>query len=192
MDDRVCRAFRLFDASSENNAECRLNPYVNVIPVEESITTTNALDHLRPYDLVVDCTDRPYTRYLLSDAAVLLGKPLVSGAAIASAGQWAVYGGVAEDGTRRACYRCMWPRVVGDGGGRCDEIGVWGPVVGLVGVAMAGEVLALIIGRGRLWSSLVCESLILWQTLRRRCTCIIWEAALWSALSNSGHHPQSV
>lgn len=40
----------------------------------------------------------------------------------------------------------MWPKVVGDGGGRCDEIGVWGPVVGLVGVAMAGEVLRTIIG----------------------------------------------
>ncbi|KAK1926506.1 hypothetical protein DB88DRAFT_508602 [Papiliotrema laurentii] len=86
------------------------------------------------------------TRYLLSDASVLLDKPLVSGAAISTAGQWAVYGGTSPSGSRRACYRCMWPRVVGDGGGRCDEIGVWGPVVGLVGVAMAGEALRLVLG----------------------------------------------
>ena len=117
-----------------------------MITHEEAITPSNALDVLGTYDVIVDCTDRPMTRYLLSDASVLLDKPLVSGAAISTAGQWAVYGGTSPSGSRRACYRCMWPRVVGDGGGRCDEIGVWGPVVGLVGVAMAGEALRLVLG----------------------------------------------
>jgi len=101
---------------------------------------------LEQYDLIVDCTDRPYTRYLLSDASVLLDKTLVSGAAIAGAGQWAVYGGISSSGSKRACYRCMWPRIVGEGGGKCDEVGVWGPVVGMVGIAMAQEVLRVVIG----------------------------------------------
>jgi adenylyltransferase/sulfurtransferase len=102
---------------------------------------------LESFDIVVDCTDRPLTRYLLSDASVLLSKTLVSGAAISTVGQWAVYGGISGKGKQRACYRCMWPSIIGDGGGRCDELGVWGSTVGLVGVAMAGEVLKVILGQ---------------------------------------------
>jgi len=115
---------------------------------------------LGPYDVIVDCTDRPYTRYLLNDATVLLAKTLVSGAAIAGAGQWATYGGTSSAGTRRACYRCMWPRIVGEGGGKCDEVGVWGPVVGMVGVAMAGEVLRVIIGSAGKWEALARPSVV--------------------------------
>ena len=100
---------------------------------------------LSGHSIVVDCTDRPLTRYLLSDASVLLDIPLVSGAAISASGQWAVYGGTTRKGKRRACYRCMWPAVVGDGGGKCSEVGVWGPMTGLVGSGMAAEVLRLII-----------------------------------------------
>lgn len=129
-----------------DRAHGRLNPHVKVIAHQEAITPENAIPLLNAYDLVVDCTDRPYTRYLLSDASVLLERTLVSGAAISGAGQWAVYGGKTIHGVRRACYRCMWPRIVGEGGGKCDEVGVWGPVVGMVGVAMAGEVLRVIIG----------------------------------------------
>ena len=118
------------------------------------------MDLLQSFAILVDCTDRPMTRYLVNDAAVLLDIPLVSGAAISSAGQWGVYGGrlesnerdgpVAEsslDGVRRrACYRCMWPAVVGDGGGKCQDVGVWGVVTGMVGTSMASEVIKLIIG----------------------------------------------
>ena len=125
----------------------RLNPHIKVIVCTEAIDPSNAIDLLRPYHLIVDCTDRPLTRYLLSDTSVLLNLPLISGAAISSAGQWAVYGGTTSSGKKRACYRCMWPSIVGEGGGRCDEEGVWGPVVGMVGVAMAGEVLKVIMGK---------------------------------------------
>ncbi|KAL1408956.1 hypothetical protein Q8F55_005770 [Vanrija albida] len=128
-----------------------LNPHVQLAPRPEPVLPSTALSQLAGHDIVVDCTDRPFTRYLANDAAVRLGLPLVSGAAIASAGQWAVYGGVrgGGDGTaaRRACYRCLWPRVVGDPGS-CADNGVWGPVVGLVGTAMASEVIKLVVGRG--------------------------------------------
>ena len=139
-------AYVCYEEGRVINADDSLNPHVTVITHQEAITPTNALRILGGYDLIVDCTDRPYTRYLLSDASVLLGKTLVSGAAIASAGQWAVYGGTSSTGTKRACYRCMWPRVIGNGGGNCDEVGVWGPVVGMVGIAMAQEVLRVVIG----------------------------------------------
>jgi adenylyltransferase/sulfurtransferase len=79
-----------------------------------------------------------------------LGIPLVSGGAISNAGQWAVYGGTYDVNgkkERRACYRCLWPSVIGGGGGmgRCDELGVWGMGVGMIGVGMAGEVVKLIL-----------------------------------------------
>ncbi|OCF38653.1 adenylyltransferase and sulfurtransferase [Kwoniella heveanensis CBS 569] len=130
-----------------------LNPKVNLIPHHVPITPSTALPLLRPYSMIIDCTDRPLTRYLLNDAAVRLDVPLVSGAAISSAGQWAVYGGAttSKDGSKkkRACYRCIWPSVLaGSGGnGKCEEQGVWGVVTGLVGTGMAGEAIKLIVGR---------------------------------------------
>lgn len=127
--------------------EISLNPHVKVHPVDEPISPSNATSLLANHEMIVDCTDRPYTRYLLSDTAVTLKIPLVSGAAISSAGQWAVYGGQTTQGKQRACYRCMWPRMVNAGGNdRCEELGVWGVVTGLVGTGMASEVIKLLIG----------------------------------------------
>ncbi|WWC59229.1 uncharacterized protein I303_101779 [Kwoniella dejecticola CBS 10117] len=123
------------------------NPSVTLIPHPVPITPSTALNLLKPYSVLVDCTDRPLTRYLFSDASVRLGIPLVSGAAISSAGQWAVYGGTTKAGKRRACYRCVWPSVLPGSGGKCEEEGVWAVVTGLVGTGMAGEVIKLIIGK---------------------------------------------
>lgn len=89
--------------------------------------------------------------------------PLVSGAAIASAGQWGVYGGINRVASlensaseqalsKRPCYRCMWPRILPGSSGRCDEVGVWGVCTGMVGVGMAGEVIKLILGNEGEWS----------------------------------------
>ncbi|TYJ54304.1 hypothetical protein B9479_005063 [Cryptococcus floricola] len=126
-----------------------LNTKINLIPNPVPITPSTALDLLRPYTILLDCTDRPLTRYLLSDAAIRLDIPLVSGAAISSAGQWAVYGGMRKNGARRACYRCIWPSVLaGSGGnGRCEELGVWPVVTGMIGVGMAGEAIKLILAK---------------------------------------------
>ena len=100
---------------------------------------------------MLDCTDRPLTRYLVNDAAVRLGIPLVSGAAISSVGQWATYihsSAAPGKGKQRACYRCQWPEVIGDSG-RCDETGVWGPATGIVGTTMASEAIRVILGLGQ-------------------------------------------
>lgn len=101
------------------------------------------------------------TRYLLSHTATILDIPLISGAAISNLGQWAIYGGIKKDGKKRACYRCIWPKVVSGGGGEgaCEEVGVWGAVVGMVGVAMAGEVVKLLIGQSGMWNP-TCEGLL--------------------------------
>jgi adenylyltransferase/sulfurtransferase len=124
-----------------------LNPHVKVDAHEEPITPFNAISLLSQHDLVIDCTDRPLTRYLLSDTAVALELPLVSGAAISSAGQWAVYGGSTSKGKQRACYRCLWPKMVNAGGNdRCEELGVYGVVTGMVGTGMASEVIKVLIG----------------------------------------------
>lgn len=123
-----------------------LNSHVTVTAIEEPITPSNAVSLLSNHNLIIDCTDRPLTRYLLSDAAVALDLPLISGAAISSAGQWAVYGGATSKGKRRACYRCLWPKMVNAGGNdRCEELGVYGVVTGMVGTGMASEVIKVLI-----------------------------------------------
>ncbi|EIW65488.1 hypothetical protein TREMEDRAFT_36246 [Tremella mesenterica DSM 1558] len=124
-----------------------LNPLTHIIPHPIALTPTNALSHLTPYDLIIDCTDRPLTRYLLNDVAVKLGVPLVSGAAVSSVGQWSTYYSDRSNGKtrRRACYRCMWPEVVGESA-KCDEHGVWGTVTGMVGTGMATEAIKVIMG----------------------------------------------
>lgn len=122
------------------------NPHPELCPITDPLTPSNALEILRGHDLVLDCTDRPFTRYLINDACVRLEIPLVSGAALGAAGQWAVYGGPEgkDSDVRRACYRCLWPKP--GPSARCDEAGVWGPVTGLVGSGMAAEALRVVIG----------------------------------------------
>jgi adenylyltransferase/sulfurtransferase len=128
----------------------RINPHVELIPLTEPLLPSTALEQLRNHDLVLDCTDRPTTRYLVSDAAVALRLPLVSGAAVGAAGQWAVYGGRRDEagspsgGERRPCYRCLWPRA--GASQRCDDAGVWGPVTGFVGSGMAASALKVLMG----------------------------------------------
>ncbi|KAK5952634.1 glycerol-3-phosphate dehydrogenase [Knufia fluminis] len=99
------------------------------------------------YDIVLDCTDNPATRYLISDLCVLLGKVLVSGAAQRLEGQITVLNYLLPGGEGRGpCYRCVFPNppspemVKG-----CGEIGILGPVVGAIGTLMASEALRLVV-----------------------------------------------
>lgn len=128
-------------------ARTRLNPHVEITTYAEALSPPNALQILREYSLVLDCTDRPLTRYLISDACVLAGKPLVSGAALGFNGQLAVYNWGAES----PCYRCVWPRVAKQpaGKGTCEEEGVLGPVTGVIGTLMALEAIKIVTGLAR-------------------------------------------
>lgn len=158
----------------------RLNPYITVLAHTDPILPSTAIPLLSPYDIILDCTDRPQTRYLINDVAVRLDIPLISGAAIEWAGQWAVLGGYHQaglpsgsagscstptspilntrgrwtveqkgKGKKRPCYRCLFPKPLprsNDQAGTCEEEGVFGPIVGVVGVQMAAETIKVILG----------------------------------------------
>lgn len=111
--------------------------------MKEAITAQNALDLLAGYDLILDCTDNVPTRYLLSDTAVSLGKPLVSGAAQKFDGQLSVF----NYGADGPCYRCVFPvPPKPDNVGSCEELGVIGPVVGTIGNLQAVEAIKILTG----------------------------------------------
>ncbi len=130
---------------SAREAILRLNPNVAVDLYTEPLTSSNALDVLRPYDVVVDGTDNFPTRYLTNDACVLLGKPNVYGSIFRFEGQASVF-----DPKRGApCYRCLYPEPPPPGlVPSCAEGGVLGALPGIIGVIQATEILKLILGIG--------------------------------------------
>ena len=121
-----------------------LNPHVDVVPHETRLTSDNALEIVRGYDLVVDGTDNFATRYLVNDACVLLGKANVYGSIYRFEGQSTVFCTKAGP-----CYRCLFPEPPPPGlVPSCAEGGVLGILPGLVGVIQAGEAVKLITGIG--------------------------------------------
>ena len=117
------------------------NPEISVRAIEERVDAGNIMRLLEDFDLVVDGTDNFETKYLLNDACVLAGKPLVYGAIYRYEGQVAVLNVLLEDGSFSADYRDIFPdagkTVVPD----CSEGGVLPPLAGLVGCLQASEVL---------------------------------------------------
>ena len=121
-----------------------VNPHVNVIGHDAWLTSENALEIIRDYDLVVDGTDNFATRYLVNDACVLLGKPNVYGSIFRFEGQSTVF--CTEQGP---CYRCLYPEPPPPGlVPSCAEGGVLGILPGLVGLVQATETVKLIAGIG--------------------------------------------
>jgi len=121
-----------------------LNPALNVVKHDTMLTSANALDILKDYDIVADGTDNFPTRYLVNDACVLLGKPNVYGSIFRFEGQASVFATVAGP-----CYRCLYPEPPPPGlVPSCAEGGVLGILPGLVGVIQATEVIKLILGKG--------------------------------------------
>jgi adenylyltransferase/sulfurtransferase len=121
-----------------------LNPHVQVSTYHARLTSANALELLRDYDVIVDGSDNFQTRYLINDACVLLGKPNVYGSVLRFDGQASVFG--MPDGP---CYRCLFrepppPGLIPN----CAEGGVFGVLPGLVGVIQATETIKLITGAG--------------------------------------------
>jgi len=121
-----------------------LNPALNVVKHETMLTSANALDILKDYDIVADGTDNFPTRYLVNDACVLLGKPNVYGSIFRFEGQASVF--ATEKGP---CYRCLYPEPPPPGlVPSCAEGGVLGILPGLVGMIQATEAIKLILGKG--------------------------------------------
>jgi len=130
-----------------------LNPALNVVKHETLLSSENALDILKDYDIVADGTDNFPTRYLVNDACVLLGKPNVYGSIFRFEGQASVFA------TRKGpCYRCLYPEPPPPGlVPSCAEGGVLGILPGLVGMIQATEAIKLILGKGE---SLACRLLL--------------------------------
>ena len=121
-----------------------VNPHVHVEGYATRLTSANALEILRDYDLVIDGTDNFATRYLTNDACVLLGKRNVYGSVFRFEGQVSVFG--AEGGP---CYRCLFPEPPPPGlVPSCAEGGVLGVLPGLVGTLQATEGIKLLLGIG--------------------------------------------
>ena len=121
-----------------------INPNVSVVAYEEALTSENALDIFKDYDIIVDGTDNFPTRYLVNDACVLLGKPNVYGSIFRFEGQASVF--YAEEGP---CYRCLYPEPPPPGlVPSCAEGGVLGILPGAIGVVQATETVKLILGTG--------------------------------------------
>ena len=129
------------------SAEARLrdlNPHVDVATYHARLTSANAMELMRGYDIIVDGSDNFQTRYLVNDACVLLGKANVYGSVIRFDGQASVFG---IDGG--PCYRCLFrepppPGLIPN----CAEGGVFGVLPGLVGTIQATETIKLITGAG--------------------------------------------
>jgi len=123
-----------------------LNPDVNIVAIQDRISKDNIMDLIKDYDIVVDGSDNFPTRYLINDACVMAGKPLVSGAILRFEGQVTTM--MPKDGP---CYRCLFEEPPPAGlVPSCQEAGVLGVITGIVGGLQATEVLKLILGKGDL------------------------------------------
>jgi molybdopterin/thiamine biosynthesis adenylyltransferase/rhodanese-related sulfurtransferase len=121
-----------------------INPFLNLRTFDTKLTSANALELFREFDIVADGTDNFPTRYLVNDACVLTGKPNVYGSIFRFEGQASVF--ATEDGP---CYRCLYPEPPPPGlVPSCAEGGVLGILPGLVGVIQATETIKLILGQG--------------------------------------------
>ena len=121
-----------------------INPFLNLRPFETRLSSSNALDLFRDFDIIADGTDNFPTRYLVNDACVLTGKPNVYGSIFRFEGQASVF--ATKEGP---CYRCLYPEPPPPGlVPSCAEGGVLGILPGLVGVIQATETIKLILGRG--------------------------------------------
>jgi sulfur-carrier protein adenylyltransferase/sulfurtransferase len=123
-----------------------LNPEIQIQTYETRLTSENALEILREYDVVVDGTDNFPTRYLVNDACVLLGKPNVYGSIFRFEGQATIFGYPGGP-----CYRCLYPEPPPPGlVPSCAEGGVLGVLPGIVGAIQAMETIKLLLGKGEL------------------------------------------
>ncbi|HEX5969380.1 MAG TPA: molybdopterin-synthase adenylyltransferase MoeB [Intrasporangium sp.] len=129
---------------SAESAVHRVNPHVDLIRHDVTLDSSNALDVIRDYDVVVDGTDNFPTRYLVNDACVLLGKPHVWGSILRFDGQvsvwWKGHG---------PCYRCVFPEPPPPGAvPSCAEGGVFGVLCAAIGSVQTTEAIKLLLGIG--------------------------------------------
>ena len=124
------------------------NSNIHYVAHKCNLDQSRAVENMKRYDLILDCTDRPSTRYLVSDAAVLAGKPVVTASALRTEGQLMVLNNPPNSHNQPGgfCYRCVFPRPPpAESVLSCGDGGILGPVVGVMGVLMAMEALKVLL-----------------------------------------------
>jgi len=134
-------------------ASCKLqnlNPEIKIETHQVELNSKNAWEIISEYDIVVDCTDNFAARYLINDACVLLGKPLIFGAIFKYEGQVAVFNSGLKD-ENKTNYRHLFPNPPKpEEVQNCNEVGVLGVLPGMIGTMQANEVIKLITGIGEI------------------------------------------
>jgi len=121
-----------------------MNSSVEVVTYNTRLSSENAMDIFKDWDIIVDGTDNFPTRYLANDACVLLGKPYIYGCILRFEGQASVF-----DAKKGPCYRCLYPEPPPPGlVPSCAEGGVLGILPGIIGLLQANEVVKIILGKG--------------------------------------------
>jgi adenylyltransferase/sulfurtransferase len=139
------RAIGTSKVASAAQAMAELNPEIHVEPLEERLAAERILQLVRASDVVLDCSDNFATRHAINRACVAARKPLVSGAGIRFDGQLAVFD------LRRAdapCYHCLFGEDADAQEERCATMGVFAPLVGVIGTLQAAEAIKLVAGIG--------------------------------------------
>ncbi len=122
-----------------------INPDLDIKPYQQMVDSSNIMDMIKEYDIVVDGTDNFPTRFLVNDACYFAKKPLVHGAILRFDGQ--AFTIVPDEGP---CYRCIFPEPPPAGSvPNCSQAGILGSVAGIIGTVQATEVLKLILGKGK-------------------------------------------
>jgi len=153
VDETNLQRQTLYDATSVGQpkvlaaraALARVNPLVEVVPLQARLGGDRLAQAVAEVDLVLDCSDNFPTRHAVNRACVAAGKPLFSGSAIRFSGQIAVFDRIGQGG---ACYRCLFPEEAEDEELRCAVMGVFAPLTGLIGTALAAEAIKWLAGLG--------------------------------------------
>lgn len=128
--------------SSATKTLLEINPEINIVGLQERVAGERLLERVALADVILDCSDNFATRYALNQACIKMGKPLVSGAAIKFTGQISVFDFRRADSP---CYNCLYPEEMESEEIRCATMGVFAPLVGIIGSLQAGEALKLIL-----------------------------------------------
>ncbi|XP_013163520.1 PREDICTED: adenylyltransferase and sulfurtransferase MOCS3 isoform X3 [Papilio xuthus] len=133
-----------------------INSNIKITPYMLQLDSSNALDIISKYDVILDCTDNVPTRYLLNDACVMNKLPLISGSALKMEGQLTIYGYRSgrnqneKELYQGGCYRCLFPNPPpAETVGSCSANGVAGPIPGVIGALQSLEAIKLIVGQTR-------------------------------------------
>ena len=126
------------------------NPSIKLVLHDVQVSSANVIELIQPYDIIVDCTDNFDTRYLINDACVITGKPLVYGAIYQFEGQAAVWNMVNAGGSLSPNYRDLFPQVDATQIPNCAEGGVIPTLAGVIGCIQANEVIKYITQTGDL------------------------------------------